>query len=512
MGPKPRPRVRRASPATPALDTAVPTPSSPGPSSAATSIPPQPLVRKDDDDALFLRNQNRTEQEWKALNKRDAEKEKKKKRKAAPSDSDNSDSGSGSSPRSRNKKTKRRGRKQDTLPDWTRRNPTDIMHVRVQMVLWMKTAVVHAIAPDLGMVAYVLIRTRFSDLSDSDDDVLKSMKKTAAIEGKPDAPSKGRCARSRSRSLTPPPALPQLAIMRAREAVNQVVGDVPRAPSPTNLVDDSFDTIVADAELAAVAQRIRSEMLRNGGTPVPEGGGPENVRLTILWRPHPLDPNGQAEVWDKVQKRHEDFHALCAEIADGVSTLEDNVVLMHDGKRVFPSSTPHSIGIWAEAELEACQKATYQYLQENKRMRSESVAPMSLQDLARRSPSHARSPSPLQFSDVGPARAASVSDEDDKPADTFHLVIRSERTKGRDITLLVRPTTKCGAIVRAFLKKAGLDSEYPPNAPVAKGRGRGKAAPAKTPLLSVDGDKMDPETEIGDADLEDGDQVDVVGL
>ena len=71
----------------------------------------------------------------------------------------------------------------------------------------------------------------------------------------------------------------------------------------------------------------------------------------------------------------------------------------------------------------------------------------------------------------------------------------------------MRPTTKCGAIVRAFLKKAGLDAEYPAAGAPAKGRGR-----SKVPALSVDGDRMDPETEIGEADLEDGDQVEVVGL
>ena len=94
---------------------------------------------------------------------------------------------------------------------------------------------------------------------------------------------------------------------------------------------------------------------------------------------------------------------------------------------------------------------------------------------------------------------------------TFKLIVRSERTKDKDIALTVRPTTKCGAIVRAFLKKAGLEAEYPEGGAPTKGRGRGKAA-AKVPALSVDGDRMDAETEIGEADLEDGDQVDVVGL
>ena len=103
------------------------------------------------------------------------------------------------------------------------------------------------------------------------------------------------------------------------------------------------------------------------------------------------------------------------------------------------------------------------------------------------------------------------SQDQGEESQTFKLIVRSERTKDKDIALTVRPTTKCGAIVRAFLKKAGLEAEYPEGGAPTKGRGRGKAA-AKVPALSVDGDRMDAETEIGEADLEDGDQVDVVGL
>ena len=100
------------------------------------------------------------------------------------------------------------------------------------------------------------------------------------------------------------------------------------------------------------------------------------------------------------------------------------------------------------------------------------------------------------------------------------MIVRSERTKDKDITLLVRPKTKCGAIVRGFLKKAGLEAEYPEETappPPKKGRGRGKVAAAaavksKVPALSVDGEKMDPDAEIGVMDLEDGDMVEVIGL
>lgn len=124
------------------------------------------------------------------------------------------------------------------------------------------------------------------------------------------------------------------------------------------------------------------------------------------------------------------------------------------------------------------------------------------------------------------AAAADKSDESDaeseaSQSDTFKLIIRSKLTKDKDITLTVRPTTKCGAIVKAFLKKAGLSEQYPlagevgapakPQPKNKKGKG-GKAVAAKDPKLSIDGDEADNGTQIEAFDLEDGDQVEVVGL
>ena len=157
--------------------------------------------------------------------------------------------------------------------------------------------------------------------------------------------------------------------------------------------------------------------------------------------------------------------------------------------------------------IEACDRITYEFLQQSRRQRSMSVQPLDLHEA--NSPTRYRSPSAileepgqeLQF-DAGPSSPA--EEEDDK----FRLTLRSGKTK--DINVTVRPTTTCEAIIRAFLKKAGLADQYPnANAPAAK-KGRGKAMDG--PRLMVDGDKLDPSSVIGDADLEDGDLVEVVGL
>jgi hypothetical protein len=88
---------------------------------------------------------------------------------------------------------------------------------------------------------------------------------------------------------------------------------------------------------------------------------------------------------------------------------------------------------------------------------------------------------------------------DDDDGDIFKLVVRSGITK--DVTLKVRPATTCGAIVKAFLKRAVIADQYLEGRSIRGG-----------PRLMIDGERMDPETPISEADLEDGDQVEVDGL
>ncbi|PIL22748.1 hypothetical protein GSI_15441 [Ganoderma sinense ZZ0214-1] len=463
--PKPRPRPRARAPAT-AAD--VPPSSSPGPSSTAPSTQPALSVR--DEDELFFRNRSRSAQAWKELSKATEEKKVVKKRKSGSSDYSGSEGGS--SPKARARKKKHPQRKNDTLPDWTKKLPNEIIIS-----------------------------------SDSDDDiVLTRIKKRPAANGDEDS---SPVPETRSRSLTPPPVLDQLTKLRARQAVQRLVGIQPRAPSPTEGMDDSMDTIVLDPELASIARRIHKEAEMRGGTPGDDQGGPEQVQIKVLWKPHPLNPEGREETWGIVQKRHDNFHGLFEEVADLACVRVEHLIICYDSKRVFPSSSPHSVKIWATATFEAYDKITYQYLQENKRARSMSLPPGPSDPNQH---SRARSPSVTIMESEFESRGSTPPSQDQgDDSQTFKLIVRSERTE-KDITLTVRPTTKCGAIVRAFLKKAGLDAEYPEGGAPPKGRGRGKAAAAKVPALSVDGDRMGVETEIGEAELEDGDQVDVVGL
>jgi len=114
-----------------------------------------------------------------------------------------------------------------------------------------------------------------------------------------------------------------------------------------------------------------------------------------------------------------------------------------------------------------------------------------------------------------PSSAASNEAQDsesDDGGETFKLILRSALTT-KDITLTVRPTTTCGAIVQAFLKKAELADKYGTGAKKGAGSNKGKrGVPEKYPQLVIDGDKVASNVPIGDMDLDDGDMVDVVGL
>lgn len=155
----------------------------------------------------------------------------------------------------------------------------------------------------------------------------------------------------------------------------------------------------------------------------------------------------------------------------------------------------------------ACTKETYDYIRAH---------PHSIQNTSFGN----SNAGPIDVdSDDGPGGAESQQSdaESESDEDKFKLILRSALTPNKEISLVVRPTTKCGAIVKAFLKKAGLSGQYPEiftAVPAKKGGGRKNnvAGAGKDPKLCLDGDKLDNASEIGDADLEDGDMIEVVGL
>jgi len=229
----------------------------------------------------------------------------------------------------------------------------------------------------------------------------------------------------------------------------------------------------------------------------------DSVVLNVKWKPHPLNEHGVEEVWGFKLTRTDNLRELFEAVAEDASVLSNNLILTFRGSRVFPSVTPQSLGLWGSADLVACDKTTYDYVKSRSHI---AATQPPVDDPSVIEIGSDTDEAPQEYEDESDAGGGGADSESE--GDTFKLILRSALTS-RDITLTVRPTTKCGAIVKAFLKKAGLPDKYT-NSPKKRKSIGGKSGP--DPRLCIDGDKVANDVEIGEMDLEDGDLVEVVGL
>ncbi|TRM64155.1 hypothetical protein BD626DRAFT_629882 [Schizophyllum amplum] len=320
------------------------------------------------------------------------------------------------------------------------------------------------------------------------------------------------------------------------------------------------ETIVLPPELqkaAAKAARARA----SSATPFDAA---DTVKISVTWTPHPKDPSGKHETFDFEVERHKPLRDVFESVADEMDILSSKLYMTHRGVRIFGSVTANYLKVGTTASLVACDKATYEYMREQEEIqRRSSVHPpsdheqededddediviipdddddngayTSAHTSPRRHPSTSRptstsrpatsptnTPRPPSTTPAAHGPSAPSDDEDDTK---FKIILRCASLPGKDVTLTVRPTTTCGAIVRAFVKKVGLAEQFPnagtaqappPPPPAPKGRGRKAAAQpvptVKDPQLMIEGDKMGHGVKLEDTELEDGDVVDVVGL
>ncbi|KIY62846.1 hypothetical protein CYLTODRAFT_458645 [Cylindrobasidium torrendii FP15055 ss-10] len=448
--PRPRPRPRPV--------TKSSTASNAGPSKSTSTTP---VV--EDTDEMFMRNSSRNFQTFRQIDQRN--KELKKQR-----DEDSEDDSDASA------EVKRKGKKRTKSPSWS---PPKKKARRI---------------PDIDLT-----------LSDSDDDI-------TFLEAGPAGKRKQKTRpRSRSRSITPPPALPEHQIRAVRSVIRQAYEEnKPNADDEDDnmYADRTMDSITLDPELRRIANQAKLQ--RESSQPAEAD---EQIDITVRWKPHPLNQAGQPSTSDFRIGRNDAFHELFEAVADEQCIPIENVIITYKDRRIFPSSSARTFEIWGSATFTACNKNTYEYLRD----KVNAQQPVEDQDAGDDSDRIEI----LSDDDGGGGgentedwgRQASLApSQADDDGDKFKLRFKSASTQG-EITLTVRPTTTCGAIVKAFLKKAKLEDQYPHLFAAASPQKRGKkAAPVKNPKLSVDGDTMDASAPISEADLDDGDLVDVVGL
>lgn len=357
---------------------------------------------------------------------------------------------------------------------------------------------------------------------------------------------------------------------------NTLGGD--RQSSPD--VEDDFeeeDSFVYDPQLAKIAQNVKSQskLLGHTSSSAEPNGGNDTVNITVRWEPHPLNEHGKRDTWgfklDRVYFVNHDmdemlikpciyrlitFPNCLSQLPKKLMCLRTNLSWLIEGivfsllSRLRPSTFGAMQNLVRLPEFRlfntrsclsvACDLPTYEYKRKvaAEQLRSEAAAkankttttdpPSNIIEIDSDEEDDKISPSSLMYnndddhSNAGVALQTGPPAGDDQDEDKFKLVLRSALTS-KDITLNVRSTTKCGAIVNAFLKKAGLMEKYPALSDSAadgsslqkKTKSRRSVAGStinKVPKLSIDGDKVGNDIEIGDYDLEEGDMVEVVDL
>ncbi|KAG5653107.1 hypothetical protein H0H81_002254 [Sphagnurus paluster] len=475
--PRPRPRPRPKVQATPSIEDVTPSLAT---SKAASSSPVKKPVAVDTDE-MFMRNRGRSIKDWKFLDNQTKEV------KVVHVDTDSEDD---ATPKPR-KGGKRKANEQPWQANSVLERYEDIISILQD--------------PDSNCPTYDSLLS--VEVEDSDDEI--EIVGTSTSPRKPNAPARKR-QKTRSRSITPPPELPRHQLQHARALVQQTLAHAPRPASPKILDDDddSDDAMFSNPELAKLVNSAARRAQSHASSPALEGV--DTVQLSVKWQSHPLNPNGEKETWVFKMNRDDNFRDLFEAVAEEASILSENLIMSYNNKRIYASVTPKALKLWGEANLVGCDNITYEYLRSHPAAASNSLSTFDAGTPAPEGASDEEAPASSQ---EAPDAGSGSDDNDDD--ETFKLVLRSSLS-AKDITLTVRPTTKCGAIVKAYLNKAGVADQYPgvfadDGAKAALKKGK-KAGPEKDPRLCVDGDKMENTAPISEADLEDGDLVEVVGL
>ncbi|THH05500.1 hypothetical protein EW145_g4751 [Phellinidium pouzarii] len=409
----------------------------------------------EDEDAMFIRNKNRNANGWKTMNQavKKTEESRRSPSKDRLSDVDLSES---SSPHS--KRTKRFTSKVKELPKWTK----------------------------TGELSSTYSLTS-SDSENSDSEILiNSTPRGKAVESTPKG--KRKRDKSRSLSLTPPPPLPTTVTANTHAIVSRVLGisPPPQHSPPIEVELDESDEIEELApELARIADRVGARGLSAPSRTNIDPSNSAMIELRIRMLSHPEDESGKIKIFSHRLGRNESFSHLFDEVAEQYGIATEDVIVTYDNKKVFAASTPATLSIWSGAELEVCSDNIFNYIKEQES--AHMFAPSVENSNTLGNVTAETDPAAFASTDSG-----AESDVSHDKGDTFRLHLRSG---AETVTVTVRPTTKCSAIVASFLRKMGKP-----------------ATGAKKARVEVDGEKMCPDSCIGDADLENGDLVDIVGV
>jgi len=305
--------------------------------------------------------------------------------------------------------------------------------------------------------------------------------------------SNGSRKRSRSASpidLAPPPALSAEESARIRSTVSSVYPPAKRhSPSPVIEINDSDDD---DEDLDPALAAARANILARGPTSIPtSNSSTTKINAKVVWASH---TSPQRREWTFILGNNDTFSRAVTQIATDMAITVDDLVLSHNGKHIYRSSTPGGLSIWADVELRECSKGPSSLFRAH-----QCNAEACTQATWQHQQTHVDDDDTPETPEV-PEQSNWVPEstpDHDAEDNSFRIVLRAVGTT--EIRLRVRHTTTVAKVLEAYLRKLPNGSSLSP-------------AKRKAVGLVFEGDRLDGATTLEDFELEDGDIMDIVGL
>ncbi|EUC63350.1 Rad60-SLD domain protein [Rhizoctonia solani AG-3 Rhs1AP] len=300
---------------------------------------------------------------------------------------------------------------------------------------------------------------------DSDDDSSElEILEDDAFKDVPSAPLPK--PKLRERSITPPPQDLRYQIgNQVHELLHNLYDvDDDRELSPEM---ESQDCIQLLPELAAIQKHARAS------SAAPELEDARSVDLHIKWIPHPTHP----EPWESTLKSW-DFNVPLSKPFGEIRRMLTGLpmttqpILRWQSRRLFDGGTPASLLAGSKLDIKAMTKPTNEYFEERHQIPLSAPGSDAADDLDGASGSR----------DGSPAVAEKIT-----------LRLRTGPKDARPTAVKVFPDATIQTVIEAFLAKTGR-------------------AGTQGVSLQIDGDDLEMDSTVADADLEDGDLVEVAGI
>lgn len=320
---------------------------------------------------------------------------------------------------------------------------------------------------------------------------------------------KGKAKVTRERSITPPPEVPEDAMMDAKRIIKEVFfGGEADDAAKLSQEDEEMEDEEEDPEVSALlagARRaeeaafksrvydVQSPTYDDPASPaLSQEEEEDKLKLKVQWKGPALE-EGKGK-WAFAFNHRAPFRRLNETMQTKTKLPEKEIVLAHNGHRILLGATPKSLRMRKDTTETIEVYPKWQWDAEEHETSSTPLTSPKVDDMA---------PATIA-TQAGGTQAEEEEDDGGAVASVLVLSIRSGAHPNA-ITISAKRTAKVSSVLTKYLQKVG---ENPAALDVLGGAGRGK----KTVKLSFDGEELAAGASVGSVDAEDEDMWDVVGL